>query len=179
MNNMSQVRNDFTEDLKREVMEKYSQVGDFSTHPVNENMKKLKVRASEVIWVNPVERGSRTQYSVERVADCQLVDKQLQEYVQRGYLYNVSVGEDVCLSPLLPIRKPNGTFCFTNDFRKLNTYFPSNGETIQVDVWRKLWELKPEWKFFMEIDLKDGVFSIPVEEKLSKLFGFSYGTNRF
>ena len=179
VNGMSQVRDDFTEDLKREVMEKYSQVGDFSTHPVNENMEKLKVRASEVIWVNPVERGSRTQYAVERVADRQLVDKQLQEYVQRGYLYNVSVGEDVYLSPLLPIRKPNGTFRFTNDFRKLNTYFPSNGETIQVDVWRKLWELKPEWKFFMEIDLKDGFFSIPVEEKLSKLFGFSYGTNRF
>ena len=112
---------------------------------------------------------------METVTDRQLADAQLRDYVRRGYLKNVSVSEDVYLSPLLPIRKPNGAYRFTNDFRKLNSYFPSKGATAQVDVWRKMWELKPEWQYFMEIDLKDGFFSVPVEEDLSKLFGFSYG----
>ena len=31
----------------------------------------------------------------------------------------------------------------------------------------------------MEIDLKDGFFSIPIDDKLSKLFGFTYGVKRF
>ena len=31
----------------------------------------------------------------------------------------------------------------------------------------------------MKIDLKDGFFGIPVEDKLSKLFGFTYGNRRF
>ena len=60
----------------------------------------------------------------------------------------------------------------------MNSYFPSVG-TIQVDVWRKLWDLRPEWKFFAKIDLKDGFFGIPVDENLSKLFGFTYGSKRY
>ena len=38
-----------------------------------------------------------------------------------------------------------------------------------------MWEMDPEWKYFMEIDLKDGFFGISVDERLSKLFGFTYG----
>ena len=83
--------------------------------------------------------------------------KQLGEYVQRGYLNEVFVADLVYLSPLLLVRKPNGTFRFINDFRKLNSYFQGIG-TSQVDVWRKLWELNPVWRYFMEIDLEDGFF---------------------
>lgn len=42
-----------------------------------------------------------------------------------------------------------------------------------------MWELKPEWQYFMEMDLKDGFFSIPVEDKLARLFGFSYGVKQY
>ena len=115
---------------------------------------------------------------MEIVADRQLVNQQLGEDVQRGYLKEVSVANDVYLSPLLPIRTPNGTFRFTTDFRKLNSYFSSEG-TTQMDVWRKIWEVKSEWRYFMEIDLKDGFFGIPIDEQLSKLFGFTYGVRRF
>ena len=164
--------------IKEKITKMFPSVGDLSSHPVNERMAKLEVRSSEVNWQEPPERGTRTQYAVESVADRNQVDKQLEEYVKRGYLARVSCGEDLYLSPLLPIRKPNGTFRFTNDFRKLNSYFPSKG-TTQVDVWRKLWELKPEWKFYMKIDLKDGFFGIPVDLKLSRLFGFTYGSKRY
>ena len=90
----------------------------------------------------------------------------------------MTVADPVYLSPLLPIKKATGAFRFTNDFRKLNTYFRSLG-TAQVDVWRKLWEIDPEWRYFMEIDLKDGFFGIPVDEELSALFGFTFETRRF
>ena len=178
INSLSIDEENYGEKIKEIIMKKYPRVGDLSSHPVNEKMERLMVRAYEVRWNEPPERGSRTQYSVETVADRQLINQQLEEYVQRGYLKEVSVADDVYLSPLLPIRKPNGTFRFTNDFRKLNSYFPSEG-TTQVDVWRKIWEVKPEWRYFMEIDLKDGFFGIPVDEELSKLFGFSYGVRRF
>ena len=170
---------DFGEKLCEEIRRKYPKVGDFSTHPINDKLARLGVRSTEVRWDEPQDRGLRTQYKVETVADRRIVHDQLQDYVQRGYLNDVSVGEDVYFNPLLPVRKPNGTYRFTNDFRRLNSYFPSTGETSQVDVWRKMWELHPKWKYFMEIDLKDGFFGISVDEKLSKLFGFTYGARRY
>ena len=103
--------------------------GRYSRHPINENLAKLGVRSTEVKWIPPKDRGVRTQYQVESVADRRKVHDQLQDYVHRGYLNEVSVGEDVYFNPLLPIRKPNGTYRFTNDFRRLNSYFPSAGET--------------------------------------------------
>ena len=42
-----------------------------------------------------------------------------------------------------------------------------------------MWELNPKWRYFMEIDLKDGLFGIFVDEKLSRLFGFTYGDRRY
>ena len=170
---------DVGEKLREEISQKYPKVGDFSTHPINDKLARLGVRSTEVKWKIPPDQGVRTQYKVETVADRRMVHDQLQDYVRRGYLTDVSVGEDVYFNPLLPVRKPNGTFRFTNDFRRLNTYFPSTGETSQVDVWRKMWEMDPEWKYFMEIDLKDGFFGISVDERLSKLFGFTYGDRRY
>ena len=70
----------------------------------------------EVQWKDPPECGIRTQYSIERVADRKQIAKQLDEYVRRGYLREVSVSEKIYMSPLLSIRKANGTFRFTNDF---------------------------------------------------------------
>ena len=167
-----------SEVIEQKIRELFPKVGDLSSHPVNDKMRRLVVKKEEVTWSPPTECGVRTQYTIENVADRRLVAKQLGEYVQRGYLKEVSVADPVYLSPLLPVRKPNGTFRFTNDFRKLNSYFRSIG-TSQVDVWRKLWELNPAWRYFMEIDLKDGFFGIPVDETLSRLFGFTYGTQRF
>lgn len=45
----------------------------------------------------------RTQYSVETVADRYMVEKQPEDYVKWGDLHDVSIGEDVYFSPLLPI----------------------------------------------------------------------------
>ena len=165
-------------EIEKRIRTKFPLVGDLSSHPVKEKMQKLIVKKDEVSWEEPTEWGCRTQYSIEKTSDRQVIEDQLNQYIQRGYLKEVSISETVYFSPLLPIKKPNGTYRFTNDFRKLNKYFKDEG-TAQVDVWRKMWELKPTWRYYMKIDLKDGFFGIPVEDKLSKLFGFTYGNRRF
>ena len=113
-----------------------------------------------MVWKSPPERGVRTQYGIQNVADRRLINQQLCEYVQRGYLQEASVADDLLFESTAAGEEANGAFRFTNDFRKLNKYFPSCGMTTQVDAWRRMWDLKPDWKFFMEIDLKDGFFSI-------------------
>ena len=65
------------------------------------------------------------------------------DYVKRGYLKEVSAEERIYMSPLLPRPKPNGTFRLTNDYRRLNRYYPTKGATTQIDVWRKMWEVDP------------------------------------
>ena len=120
---------DFGEKLREEITWQYPKVGDFSLHPINDKLAKLGVRSTEVKWEKPLDQGVRTQYKVESVADRRMVRDQLQDYVHRGYLTDVSVAKDVHFNPLLPVRKPNGTFRFTNDFRRLNIYFPSTSET--------------------------------------------------
>ena len=130
-------------------------------------------------WEKPPDHGVRTQYKVESVADKRMVHDQLQDYVRRGYLEDVSVGEDVYFNPLLPVRKSNGSYRFTNDFRRLNTYFPSTSETSHVDVWRKMWEMDPKWQYFMEIDLKDGFFGISIHENYQGYLNSCMGTGDF
>ena len=170
---------DVGEKLREEISQKYPKVGDFSSHPINGKLSKMGVRSTAVRWKDPQDQGARTQYKVESIADRRMVHDELQDYVRRGYLTSVSVSGDVYVNPLLLVRQQNGTFRFTNDFRSLNTSFPSIDETPQVDVWRKMWELDPKWRHFMEIDLKDGFFGVSVDEKLSKLFGFTYGDRRY
>ena len=116
---------------------------------------------------------------MESVADRRMVHDKLQDYVQRCYLEDVSVGEYVCFNPLLPVHKPNGILQFTNDFRRLNTYFLSTSETSQVDMWRKIWRMYPKWRYFMEIDLKDVFFGTSVNENLPRLSGCTYGDRRY
>lgn len=72
---------EWKEKIQSHITKEYPKVGDLSSHPVNKKMEKLMVRASEVQWDDPPERGRRTQYSVESIADRRLVDKQLGEYV--------------------------------------------------------------------------------------------------
>ena len=88
------------EKLCEEIRRKYPKVETFSTHPINDRLARLGVRATEVKLDEPQDRGLRTQYKVETVADRRMVHDQLQDYVQRGYLNNVSVGEDVYFNPL-------------------------------------------------------------------------------
>ena len=82
----------FGERLREEISSKFLEVEDFSTHHVNSEMEKPKVLANEVVWIDPLERGSCIQYSVESVADRKLIDSQLRDYVCRRYLETVSVG---------------------------------------------------------------------------------------
>ena len=83
-------------------------------------MQKLVVKKEKISWDEPTEWGTRTQYSIEKIVDRRIIEERLDQYIKRGYLKEVSIAETVYFSPLLPIKKPNGAYRFTNDFRKLN-----------------------------------------------------------
>ena len=48
LNIHSEEEDDFEERLREEIMQKYPKVGDFSSHPINDKLAKLGVRATEV-----------------------------------------------------------------------------------------------------------------------------------
>ena len=58
-----------SEKFHGEIVSKHPLVGDFSTRPENCEMRKLKVRASEVSWTEPAEIGTWTHYLVETITD--------------------------------------------------------------------------------------------------------------
>eukprot|EP00210_Caulerpa_lentillifera_P009663 g9219.t1 len=166
------------ESLRQEVASKYPEVADLSSHPIKPAMEELRVRATEVQWQSPEDFGCRTPYRVESVACRHAVEHQIELYIQRGYLRRVSCSEDVYFSPLLPIKKKDGSYRLTTDFRALNAHFSKKGQA-QVDVWRKLWSIEPKWKYYAQLDLKDAFFSVPVAEELQRLFAFTWCDRRY
>ena len=46
--------------IRRIITERFTDVGDFSEHPVNEKMQKLVVRSDEIEWTIPAHPGVRT-----------------------------------------------------------------------------------------------------------------------
>ena len=120
----------------------------------------------------------RTPLVYDKIADREKVEDQLEKYIQRGYLRRVGLDEEVWLSPLLPIKKPDGSLRFVNDYREANAHFSKKG-IEQIDVERTLRRIDPSWKFFMKIDLKDAFFSVPIDEELQRKFTFQWDTKRF
>ena len=166
------------ESLRNELARRFPDVSDLSRHPIVPAMEPLRVRADEVCWTPPREQGLRTSYKTEQVADRRKIAEQLEHYVRRGYLRPVSMSERVALSPLYPIPKKDGSYRFTNDFRWLNAHFKKHGMT-QIDVWRRLWDVDPAWRYFAKLDLKDGFFAIPVCPELQTAFAFTWQDRRY
>ena len=166
------------ESLAREMAADFPEVGDLTQHPVVPKMRPLIVRPDEMCWTLPSEQGQRTPFKTENVACRRRVKALLEDYTARGYLRKVSTGERVYFSPLLPVKKPSGDYRLTNDFRGLNAYFKRGGMQ-QVDVWRRLWDIGPHWKYFAKLDLKDGFYGIPVASELQPSFAFTWQDRRY
>jgi len=164
--------------LLAEVRREFADVCNLSEHPVLPPMADLIVKAAEVTWTEPADFGQRTPYKTEDNVCRFQMEAQLEQYVHKGYLRRACLSERVFMSPLLPILKKDGSYRLTTDFRSLNAYFKREGQE-QPDVWRKLWEVEPSWRWYAKIDLKDGFFGVPVEDRLQCLFAFSWGGRRY
>ena len=164
--------------IREYIMEKFSAVGDLSSHPITPAMRRMEVDDIKVEFRRPGGEGFRTPYQYDKIIDRSRVNEQLEEYKRMGYIKEVSHSEDIMMSPLLPIRKPDGRIRFVNDYRALNECFSKKG-IQQVDVQRTLRGLNPEWKYFCKIDLKDAFFSVPISPGLARCFGFQWECRRF
>ena len=69
------------------------------------------------------------------------------------------------MSPLLPIRKSDGSLRFVNDYQSINAHFSKWG-IEQIDVERTLRGIDQDWRYYMKVDLKDAFFSVPIDDNL-------------
>lgn len=130
--------------FKYYFVDKYSVVGDLSSHPITPSMKAFEVNEHHVSWMEPGTEGIRTPYSYDRISDREGVKDLLQQYVDRGYLREIDRTIPVWLSPLLPLKKQDGSWQFVNDYRRTNAYFSKMG-IQQIDVERCLRDIPSSW----------------------------------
>jgi len=169
-----------SDDIKKSMEQQFPSVFDLSSHPILPPMKPLKVRCTEVLPSHPipVEGGIQTSYKIDTIVKQSDIDEALQDYENKGYIQRIDPRSKVFLSPLIPLYKPNGTVRIVNDFRLINSYFSTKNRT-QVDCLRIIRQIPPSWRWFSVLDLKDGFFSLPLEEGLSQYFAFQVGIRRW
>jgi hypothetical protein len=89
-----------------------------------------------------------------------------EDIIERSQSFNYN-------SPVWPVKKPNGTYRFTVDYRKINELTPQmpGNLTEVVELFNKLQAWAYTW--FSTIGLLDIFFTIPLDEKWRKLTTFT------
>ena len=123
-------------------------------------------------------QGVHSQYGVQNATDRWFLDQQLGENVQRGYLKEDSITNDLCPNHLLLSRRPKGMFYCMNDFKKLNEYFPWRGMTTKL-MPGPVRGISSSNDFFPWRSISNMVFSILMYESLMWPFGFTHGIKRY
>jgi len=132
------------------------------------------VKAGEIQWRIPFDQIPRLnrglQYQSGELGRSEIL-RHLQDLEDRRMIRRVGIGEPTFYSPVMFLRKPSGKIRTVQDFRLLNSYsepwrsvFPGALETLRgVD---------PSWAWFTVLDLADGFWNLPIEDRLQPLFGF-------
>jgi hypothetical protein len=74
-------------------------------------------------------------------------------------------------TPILPIKKPNGSFRLVQDVRKINGAVNSV-HLVVPNPYIPLSQIPPQPSFFLVLDLKDAFFTIPLHPSSQPLFAF-------
>ena len=81
-------------------MEKFSAVGDLSSHPITPAMRRMEVDDIKVEFKRPGGEGFWTPYQYDKIIDRSKVNEQLEGYKRMGYIKEVSHSDDIMMSPL-------------------------------------------------------------------------------
>jgi len=142
-----------------------------------EKTRVFTVQAREIEWrvsMDQIPRLNRgTQYRNGELSRAEIVEH-LQLLEMRRLIRRIRIGEPAFYSPIMFLWKPSGKIRTVQDFRLLNSYsepwrnvFPGTLETLR--------RLDPSWVWYTVLDLADGFWNIPVDEKLQEFFGFEAG----
>lgn len=78
-----------------------------------------------------------------------------------------------CMSPVLPVRKPDGTYRMVQDLRELNAIVQTRYPVVP-NPYTLMSKISPDHAWFSVIDLKDAFWSCPLEEESRDLFAFEW-----
>jgi hypothetical protein len=95
-----------------------------------------------------------------------------EDIIERSQSFNYN-------SPVWPVKKPNGTYRFTVDYRKINELTPQvPGNLLEVaELFSKLQAGAYTW--FSIIDLLDMFFAIPLDEESRELTIFTWDNKHY
>ncbi|XP_068052887.1 uncharacterized protein, partial [Anomalospiza imberbis] len=76
-------------------------------------------------------------------------------------------------TPILPVRKPDGTYRIMQDLRTVNK-ITEDLYPVVANPYTLLTSLTPELTWFTVLDLKDAFFCLPLHETSQKIFAFEW-----
>ncbi|XP_059811445.1 uncharacterized protein LOC132384160 [Hypanus sabinus] len=76
-------------------------------------------------------------------------------------------------TPILPVRKPDGTYRMVQDLRGLNAVVQTRHPVVP-NPYTLMSKIPPEHEWFSVIDLKDAFWSCPLEEGSRDMFAFEW-----
>eukprot|EP00210_Caulerpa_lentillifera_P007618 g7276.t1 len=153
---------------------KFTDVFDEEKVQITPAMKALRVRFLECKYKGPVEFGGcRTPIKIDSLVPMHRIKREIQSFVQKGFIERVKSNEGAFLSPIFFLqKKQQGKIRCLNDYRALNCMCDFSDATF-LDVQRTIREINPSWNWFTKLDISNAFFSIPLDSATSKLFGFN------
>ena len=157
-----------------DLLKEFADVFDESTMKITPAMKKMNVRIEEChLKCDPDFGGRRTVPSVDQLVPETRIREELNSFLRKGFIERVKASDGVFLTPIFFLPKKDGKKIRTlNDYRLLNAMCDLKGATF-MDTLRTVRSIPSRWKIYSKLDLSNGFFSVGLDQKTSRLFGFN------
>ncbi|CAM5089529.1 unnamed protein product [Natator depressus] len=97
------------------------------------------------------------------------------ELEQRGLIWAVA---SPCNAAVWPVRKPNGTWCLTGDYRALNALANSPASVVAAYP-EMLARIGPQFRIFTVLDIANGFWSLPLATSCQYKTAFTWEGRQF
>ena len=147
----------------------------FSTPRFDEERAlRLEIRASEIEWTVPIDRiplmNRGVSYGVGEIRQ-EDAKAELNRLEDQGVIRRLRATERAFYSPILWVRKKDGSPRCTIDLRLLNAYVKP-WRSATPGVMATLQSIPADWSHFSVLDLRSGFYHFSVDRTLQTLFAF-------
>ncbi|XP_064534309.1 uncharacterized protein LOC135425686 [Pseudopipra pipra] len=155
--------------------------------PESRNIERIMSEAYPLVWATDVPGKSkqatpiaielipgarpvvRKQYPL-RLEDRKGVEPIIEKFLELGLLVEC---ESDYNTPILPVKKPNGTYRLVQDLRAVNA-ITKTLHPVVANPYTLLTKLKDNLIWFTVLDLKDAFFCLPLAPESQKIFAFEW-----